>query len=55
MRQSTKCFFPSLGREEQENIIQCLKSGNLGFGKEVLEFEKKFKNFSNKSFNIGVS
>ena len=46
---------PSLGVEEEKNIVQCLNSGNLGFGKEVIKFEKKFKSFSNKKFNVGVS
>jgi perosamine synthetase len=55
VKQSIKCFLPSLGAEEQKSIIECLSSGNLGFGKEVIEFEKKFEKFSNKKFNVGVS
>ena len=55
MKQAIKCFRPSIGAEEQKNIYECLQSGELGFGKEVIKFEEGFKNFSNKKFNVGVS
>lgn len=49
------CFEPTITKECYELVDSCLKSGALGFGPQVLEFESSFKNISNKKFNIGLS
>lgn len=41
--------------DELKTINSVLKNGDIGFGINVLEFEKAFKSFSNKEFNIAVN
>ena len=41
--------------DELENIIEVIKNGELGFGKNVKSFENVFSFFSKKDYNIATN
>jgi len=50
-----KVFESKFSKEELNPVIDVIKKGDLGFGPNVLEFETKFKSFSNKKHNIATN
>ena len=50
-----KLFETKIKDEDLEEICKVLKKGKLGFGSNVNLFESKFKNFSNKKYNIATN
>ena len=50
-----KIFETKIHEDDLNKINQALLKGELGFGSNVLEFEKKFAMFSRKSQNIAVN
>jgi len=50
-----KIYEPFFLRDSYDKISKTIESGNLGFGPNVVEFEKKFKNFSGKKNNIATN
>jgi len=46
---------PYIGKEEIDDVINVLKSGWLGTGPKVIEFQKNFKNYKNANNTIAVS
>lgn len=50
-----KVFESRFSEEEINPINELIKKGQLGFGPNVLEFENKFKSFSNKKYNIATN
>tara|TARA_R110002020_G_scaffold51776_2_gene146277 strand:- start:6185 stop:7129 length:945 start_codon:yes stop_codon:yes gene_type:complete len=50
-----KTFETKFETPQLNPIIDILKSGKLGFGSNVLEFENKFQYFSNKKYNIATN
>jgi dTDP-4-amino-4,6-dideoxygalactose transaminase len=46
---------PLLGREEEEAVLEVLRSGMLAAGRQVREFEEKFCVFNNSPFAIATS
>ena len=47
-----KVFESKFTKEELNPINEVIKTGQLGFGPNVLEFEKQFQPFSNKKYNV---
>ena len=50
-----KVFESKFTKEEVNPINEVIKTGQLGFGPNVLEFETKFQSFSNKKYNIATN
>ena len=50
-----KVFESKFTKEELNPINEVIKTGQLGFGPNVLEFEKQFQPFSNKKHNIATN
>ena len=50
-----KCFETHISPEDIVEICKVLETGNLGFGENVLKFEKAFGTFSNKDYNIATN
>ena len=50
-----KVFKSNFTKEELNPITEVIKTGQLGFGSNVLEFEKQFQSFSNKKYNIATN
>jgi len=50
-----KVFESKFTQEELLPLNEILQKGNLGFGPNVLEFEKQFQSFSNKRHNISTN
>lgn len=50
-----KVFESKFTKEELNPINEVIKTGQLGFGPNVLEFENKFQSFSNKKYNIATN
>ena len=50
-----KVFESNFSKEEINPVIEVIKNGQLGFGSNVLEFEKQFQSFSNKKYNIATN
>lgn len=46
---------PYLGKEEEEQVLQVVRSGNLLLGNKVEEFEKNFANYLGMKHAIGMS
>ena len=49
------CFEPSIGTSEEKLVLNCLRSGQIGFGAAVREFEQEYASYSKKKFNIGLN
>ena len=50
-----KVFESKFTKEELNPINEVIKIGQLGFGPNVLEFEKQFQPFSNKKYNVATN
>ena len=50
-----KVFESKFNEDEITPIIEVIKKGDLGFGSNVLEFEKQFQPFSNKKYNVATN
>ncbi len=50
-----KVFESKFTKEELNPINEVIKTGQLGFGPNVLEFEKQFQPFSNKKHNVATN
>ena len=50
-----KVFESKFTKEELNPINEVIKIGQLGFGPNVLEFEKQFQPFSNKKHNVATN
>ena len=50
-----KIFESKFTKEELNPINEVIKTGQLGFGPNVLEFEKQFQPFSNKKYNVATN
>ena len=50
-----KVFESKFTKEELNPVIDVIKKGDLGFGPNVLEFEKQFQPFSNKKHNVATN
>ena len=50
-----KVFESTFTKEEINSVAEVIKTGQLGFGPNVLEFEKQFQPFSSKKFNIATN
>ena len=50
-----KVFESKFTKEEINPISKVIKTGQLGFGSNVLEFETQFQSFSNKKHNIATN
>ena len=50
-----KCFEPSLKDEDISAVLYTLNQKVLAFGPNVLDFENKYKDHSNKKYNIGFN
>ena len=48
-------FETSFTEQELQPVIEVLKSGKIGFGPNVVEFENKFSQYSNKKYNIATN
>jgi len=46
---------PQLGREEEEAVLEVLRSGMLAAGRQVREFEEKFCAYNNSRFAVATS
>jgi dTDP-4-amino-4,6-dideoxygalactose transaminase len=50
-----KVFESKFTKEELNPINEVIQTGQLGFGPNVLEFEKQFQPFSNKVYNVATN
>ena len=50
-----KTFKTKFKSHQLKPVMDVLKSGELGFGPNVLEFENKFQHFSNKKYNTATN
>ena len=50
-----KVFESKFTKEELNPINEVIKTGQLGFGPNVLEFEKQFQSFSKKPYNTATN
>ena len=50
-----KVFESRFSKKELKSIHDVIEKGELGFGSNVLEFEKQFKPLSNKKYNISTN
>lgn len=48
-------FKTNILEEDANTVKEIVKSGQIGFGPLVFEFENKFQKFSNKNFNIATN
>ena len=46
---------PDIGQEEMDSVLECLKSGWIGTGPRVAEFEERFANYLNVEHVVAVS
>ena len=50
-----KVFESKFTKEELNPINEVIKTGQLGFGPNVLKFELQFQSFSNKKYNTATN
>lgn len=50
-----RCFETTITKDDIVSMSNLLESGDIGFGEKVELFEKKYAEFSNKNFNIGLN
>jgi dTDP-4-amino-4,6-dideoxygalactose transaminase len=50
-----KLFETKINKKDAKVITEVIESGLLGFGQNVLEFEKGFAPFSNKKYNVSTN
>src|SRR3989338_2782347 len=46
---------PSIGREEEEHVLEVLRSGNLFAGGNVEDFESRFSSYIGSKYSIATS
>ena len=46
---------PAIGEEEITEVVKVLRSGWIGTGPKVAEFEQKFQSYSNANHAIAVN
>ncbi len=50
-----KFYSPQIGKEEIDNVLECLRSGHISQGKYVEQFQKDFSKFLGVKFSLAVS